>query len=216
MGDTQYNKEDAYIVGAGGYAREIASWFPKSNLDGRYALKGYFDDDARALEGFRNAYAIRDGFFNGSGWKGKHLILAIASTQVKEKVHMALRSEGMRLLSLCHDFSIIGDDSDIGEGLTLCPFSAISCNVSVGDCVTVNSGSQIGHDVTIGDYTSLMANVDIGGGASIGKHVFIGSNAVILPGVKIPDHTRIGAGAVVLKSIRQPGTYFGNPAKKIF
>ena len=48
------------------------------------------------------------------------------------------------------------------------------------------------------------------------KNVFIGSNAVILPGVKIPDNTIVGAGSVVIRSIKQPGTYFGNPAKKIF
>jgi acetyltransferase-like isoleucine patch superfamily enzyme len=61
-----------------------------------------------------------------------------------------------------------------------------------------------------------MANVDIGGSAKIGNNVFIGSNAVILPGVKIPDNTIVGAGSVVIRSLKQVGTYFGNPAKKIF
>ena len=98
----------------------------------------------------------------------------------------------------------------------LYPRSIISCNVSVGEGVMINAGTQVGHDVTIGNYVSIMANVDIGGGAQIGNNVFIGSKAVILPGVKIPDGCRIGAGSVVIKSIRQVGTYFGNPAKKIF
>ncbi len=216
MADIQFSKQDLYILGAGGYAREIASWFPTSNLSAQFELKGYFDDDAEALKGFPNSLPIVSGFFNGDDWKGKNIVLAIASTQVKEKIHCLLKTEGMELTSFSHNFSLIGADSNLGEGLTLCPFSIISCNVTIGDYVTINSGSQIGHDAVIGDYSSIMANVDIGGGASIGAHVFIGSNAVILPGVKIPDHTRIGAGSVVLKSIRQAGTYFGNPAKKIF
>jgi acetyltransferase-like isoleucine patch superfamily enzyme len=46
--------------------------------------------------------------------------------------------------------------------------------------------------------------------------VTIGTGATILPGVKIPANTFIGAGSVVFRSIKQPGTYVGNPAKKIF
>ncbi|MBT7866808.1 MAG: N-acetyltransferase, partial [Opitutales bacterium] len=42
----------------------------------------------------------------------------------------------------------------------------------------------------------------------------IGSNATILP-VSICDRVVIGAGAVVTKDIDQPGTYAGNPARKL-
>jgi acetyltransferase-like isoleucine patch superfamily enzyme len=48
----------------------------------------------------------------------------------------------------------------------------------------------------------------------IGNNVSIGSNATILP-VKICDNVVIGAGAVVTKDINSPGTYVGNPVKKI-
>jgi acetyltransferase-like isoleucine patch superfamily enzyme len=48
----------------------------------------------------------------------------------------------------------------------------------------------------------------------IGNHVSIGSNATILP-VTICDNVVIGAGAVVTKNITSPGTYVGNPAKKL-
>jgi acetyltransferase-like isoleucine patch superfamily enzyme len=49
---------------------------------------------------------------------------------------------------------------------------------------------------------------------TIGHHVSIGSNATILP-VSICDEVVIGAGAVVTKSIFEPGTYAGNPARKL-
>jgi acetyltransferase-like isoleucine patch superfamily enzyme len=48
----------------------------------------------------------------------------------------------------------------------------------------------------------------------IGNHVSIGSNATILP-VTICDNVVIGAGSVVTKNITLPGTYVGNPAKKL-
>ena len=48
----------------------------------------------------------------------------------------------------------------------------------------------------------------------IGNNVSIGSNATIMP-VQIADNTVIGAGCVVTKDILEPGTYVGNPARKI-
>ena len=48
----------------------------------------------------------------------------------------------------------------------------------------------------------------------IGNNVSIGTNATILP-VKIVDNVVIGAGSVVTKDILLPGTYAGNPAKKL-
>ncbi len=48
----------------------------------------------------------------------------------------------------------------------------------------------------------------------IGNNVLIGSNATILP-VKICDNVTIGAGSVVTKDIHYPGTYAGNPVKRL-
>jgi acetyltransferase-like isoleucine patch superfamily enzyme len=48
----------------------------------------------------------------------------------------------------------------------------------------------------------------------IGNRVSIGSNATILP-VRIVDNVVIGAGAVVTKDITEPGTYAGNPARRL-
>jgi acetyltransferase-like isoleucine patch superfamily enzyme len=49
---------------------------------------------------------------------------------------------------------------------------------------------------------------------TVGDNVSIGSNATILP-VEICNNVIIGAGAVVTKNIVEPGTYAGNPARKI-
>lgn len=216
MEDTQFNKKDFYLLGAGGLARELESWMQNTNFANNYSLKGFIDDDLEALKEYDNDFKIKYTFSDGKLWKEKNILLGIASSEIKEKAYHILKNNNSNLLSFSHNFTIIGNNTIIGVGYVLCPFVVISCNVIIGNCVTINSGSQIGHDVRIGDYTSIMANVDIGGGANIGNSVFIGSNAVILPSVKIPDNTRIGAGSVVIKSIKHSGSYFGNPAKKIF
>ncbi len=216
MEDIQFNKEDFYLIGAGGFSRELESWIENSDFSNKYNLIGFIDDNEKALEGYPNDYKIVDSFANGVLWKNKNLVVGIASCEVKQKLHFEIETNNSNILSFSHNSSLIAKNSQLGKGYVLCPYVIVSCNVIIGDLVSINSGSQIGHDVTIGNYTSIMANVDIGGGAVIGNNVFIGSNAVILPGVKIPDFTRIGAGSVVLKSLKSSGTYFGNPAKKIF
>ena len=48
----------------------------------------------------------------------------------------------------------------------------------------------------------------------LGDRVSIGTNATIMP-VTICDDVVIGAGSVVTKDITEPGTYAGNPARKM-
>lgn len=119
----------------------------------------------------------------------------------------------------------IGQDSFVG------PFVEIQKDVSIGNRVKIQSHSFICELVTIGDDCFIGHGVMFindtfakGGPAkgdktlwkatSIGSRVSIGSNATILP-VSICDDVVIGAGSVITKNIIEPGTYTGNPAKKL-
>jgi acetyltransferase-like isoleucine patch superfamily enzyme len=119
----------------------------------------------------------------------------------------------------------------IGDRVFIGPFVEIQKNASVGSdtriqshtfvCELVSIGKQclIGHGVMfINDLfrgsKSISSNPSGWKPTAIGNRVYIGSNATILP-VVICDDVVIGAGAVVTKDILEPGTYAGNPARKI-
>lgn len=119
----------------------------------------------------------------------------------------------------------IGDDVFVG------PFVEIQKDATIGARTKVQSHAFICELVTIGEDCFIGHGVvfindtfAIGGPArgdkshwlstEIGKRVSIGSNASILP-IRICDDVVIGAGAVVTRDITEPGTYVGNPAKKI-
>lgn len=119
----------------------------------------------------------------------------------------------------------IGDNNFIG------PFVEIQKDVIIGnnckiqshsficELVTIGNNCFIGHGVMfINDLFSnggpAMGNKSLWRSTAIGNNVSIGSNATILP-VQICDNVVIGAGAVVTKNISEPGTYAGNPAKKL-
>lgn len=119
----------------------------------------------------------------------------------------------------------------IGSNVFVGPFVEIQKDVVIGNNTKVQSHTFICELVTIGEHCFIGHGVmfinDLfteGGPANgdkskwksttIGNRVSIGSNATILP-VTICDNVVVGAGAVVTKNITEPGTYIGNPAKKL-
>ena len=118
----------------------------------------------------------------------------------------------------------IGDNSFVG------PFVEIQRSVEVGSNCKIQSHSFICELVTIGNncfighgvvfINDTMKTGPANGDKSkwkktiIGDNVSIGSNTTILP-VDICNDVVIGAGAVVTKNITEPGTYAGNPIRKI-
>lgn len=139
-----------------------------------------------------------------------------------------LKKQGKNI-KIVHPVNIYGcsidDDCFVG------PFVEIQKNVNIGPRTKIQSHSficelvNIGSDCFIGHGVMFINDLFQDGGPAQGDHskwevteigdnVSIGSNATILP-VNICSNVVIGAGAVVTKNINEPGTYVGNPAKKI-
>jgi len=118
-----------------------------------------------------------------------------------------------------------------GNSCFVGPFVEIQSKVKVGDNVRIQSHSFICSNVTIGNdsfigHGVMFINDRFSGGerangdqnkietTDVGARVLVGSNSTILP-VTICDDVVIGAGSVVTRDISEPGTYAGNPAKKL-
>ena len=119
----------------------------------------------------------------------------------------------------------------LADGVFVRPFVEIQRRVSIGPRTRVQSHAFICELVTIGEdcfisHGAMFINdpFKIGGPARgdqtqwkethFGNRVSIGSNATIMP-VNICDDVVIGAGSVVTKDITEPGTYAGNPARRM-
>lgn len=210
-------KRNLYIVGAGGFGREIESYIdliPKNDRD--WELIGYLDSGLSAgnLE-YPSDYKIIGSQIDFPFQSNDLVIIAIANNKAREKVYQYLKSR-VSIFTFIAPSAIIGKFNTIGEGSIICPNVVISTNITLGNAVILNTGTQIGHDVQIGNFTSLMANIDIGGFCNIGQKVFIGTNTVIIPNRKILNDITIGAGSVVIRNHLKEGvTLFGNPAQII-
>ena len=118
----------------------------------------------------------------------------------------------------------------LNDNVFIGPFTEIQNDVTIGERTRIQSHSFICSNVTIGDdcfvgHGVMFVNDKFTDGklsppdedllsTTIGDNVLIGSNATILP-VDICSDVTIGAGAVVTKDITQPGTYVGNPARRV-
>ena len=115
--------------------------------------------------------------------------------------------------------TFIGPFVEIQKDVTLGERCKVQSHTFICELVTIGDDCFIGHGVMfINDLFSeggpARGNKALWKSTSIGNHVSIGSNATILP-VSICSNVVIGAGAVVTKNINEPGTYAGNPAKKL-
>ena len=75
--------------------------------------------------------------------------------------------------------AVIGENAEIGEKVSICPFVYIGDNVKIEDGVSLYPGVYIGDDVQIGEGTTIHANVSIREGCIIGRRVIIHCGTVI-------------------------------------
>jgi len=137
--------------------------------------------------------------------------------------------------------SIIGDNLQTGQGVSIREDNIIGNNVSIGTNSVLEFGNRIGDNsrihsncfmemVTIGRYVFVGPNVvftddphpmgcpkykECKGGAIVEDFAKIGANSTILPGVRIGKNSLIGAGSVVVDDVPENAVVVGNPAKVI-
>jgi sugar O-acyltransferase (sialic acid O-acetyltransferase NeuD family) len=212
----EQNKKRLFVVGAGGFGREIELWInqiPELNRD--FTVIGYIDDNPGALEGYPSLYKILGAIDTFDFKNDDYVVISIAEPTIKENVYHRLKSK-VNLYTFIANTAIVSDRNNIGEGSVICPNSIISTNVKLGKCVTINCGTQIGHDSFVGEFSSFMANVMIGGEAKIEERVYFGSQSALVPRKRICKDVKVSAGSIVIGNIKKQGVYFGNPAKILF
>ena len=204
-----------FIVGAGGFGREVLQWVKDVNRKNRqWNIEGFLSDDKTKLDEIKCDHTIVGDVESWLPEAGDEYLIAIGEPTQKLKVVNHLKGKGAKFVKLIHPAAQVSEFTSIGEGSIICPNAEISPNVSIGDfCTILNAG--IGHDVDIGDFTTISGGCFLNGGVKVGVRVFMGSGALIVPNRIIGDDTKIGIGSVVINNVPQGASVFGNPAKKI-
>ena len=204
--------KELYIIGAGGFGREVLQWCKDINsLEYKWDIKGFLDDDLGALNGYKCDCEVVGRIKDWIPKDNEVFVIAVGEPLTKESIASSLLKKNAVFVSVIHPTAIIGQFNHIGQGVVIYPYAKITTNVYIGDFVSI-LGSNIGHDVYIGDYSTICGMVSVNGHATIGKRVFVGSHSVIAPEKKIGDDAYVGNGSVVISNVKTMKRVFGNPA----
>lgn len=140
---------------------------------------------------------------------------SIKSTRIREKIASDIKACGGSFPIIKARTSVVSKRSVIGEGTVILHNATVNADVVIGVQCIINTAANIEHDCKIGDFVHVSTGAMINGGCQIGNRCFIGSNSTIAQGITVCDDVVIGAGSVVIKDIIEPGTYVGNPCRKI-
>ncbi|UIZ99536.1 acetyltransferase [Acinetobacter johnsonii] len=179
----------------------------------------YFIDDSLQEEKIVNGHtALNYQSFKNLNAAQKFVLIAIASSQIREKLANQLVIDGLQLWAVHADNVVMMDHVEIGEGSALSPFVSITSNIKIGKCFHANLYSYVEHDCIIGDYVTFAPGVKCNGNIHIEDHAYIGTGAVIKQGTPdkplvIGKGAVVGMGAVVTKSVPAGVTVVGNPAR---
>jgi sugar O-acyltransferase (sialic acid O-acetyltransferase NeuD family) len=209
------------IIGAGGFAREVA-WilediFASSSQEtSRYTTAGFLVSDLSRIGPYDSPVL---GDF--SWLESNHvdaLVMGIGTPAVRLKLAEELKERFPYIAwpALVHP-SVIWQrrTMQIGEGAIICAGSIATVNVRFEPFCMVNLTCTIGHEAVIGRGCVLNPTVNISGGVELGSGVLVGTGAQILQYVKVGNGATIGAGAVVNKDVNAGTTVVGIPAKEL-
>lgn len=208
--------KDLYIVGAGGFGREVAWLVERINqVEPEWNLKGFIDDDESVQGAFKDDYPVVGGcdylqYLPNQVW----VVCAVGSAKTRKKIIEKLSQISNVSFATLIDPSVLQSNRvEVGEGSIICAGTILTVDICVGKHVIINLDCTVGHDVMVHDFVTVYPSVNISGNVSVGECTELGTGAQIIQGIKICAEATIGAGAVVVRDIDQAGTYIGVPAR---
>jgi sugar O-acyltransferase (sialic acid O-acetyltransferase NeuD family) len=207
--------ERVVILGAGGFAREVADIFRDLGPGSGYELIGFADrDDGRRGEMLNDSPilgALRD-IDDVSGLRG---VAGAGEVGPRKRQVAEMAAFGIDPVTVVHPSVVMSPFVKLGEGTVVTAGTILTNRIIVGDHVVLNLGVTVGHDVVMGSHCVLSPGVHVSGWCHIEDECYFGTGAVILPRVTIGAGAIVGAGAVVTKDV-PPGTLVvGVPAKPV-
>jgi sugar O-acyltransferase (sialic acid O-acetyltransferase NeuD family) len=208
------------VIGAGGFAREVA-WLIRdlNRVTHQFEFLGFLVSDISLLRETDSRDEVLGDFnwLDGSD-RADALAFGIGTPRTKLNLAAELECRFSRLEwpPLIHPTVQFDRDSARFErGVVLCAGSVGTVNLKFQEFSMVNLLCTIGHESVIGRGAVLNPTVNISGGVTIGEGVLIGTGAQVLQYVKVGENATVGAGAVVNKDVEPGATVVGIPAKQI-
>ena len=165
-----------------------------------YPVIGTDDDLPELIERYKNALIT---------------VGQIQHTFVRIRMFSLVRELGGVLPVIVSPHAYVSKTAVIGAGTIVMHRALVNAWATVGENCILNTGSLIEHEASVGDHCHISTYATLNGQCRVGSRTFIGSHTVMANNTDIAEDTLVSAGSVVLRSLDKPGTYIGNPLRKI-
>ena len=208
------------IVGAGGFAREVAWLINDINrVSPEFEFLGYLVADISHPAD----HDSKDHILGDFSWlEGNRTVQALAfgigNPERKSKVVAEVESSfpNLEWPALVHPTVQFDHGScNLERGVVLCAGTIGTVNLTFKEFCMVNLLCTIGHESRIGRCAVVNPTVNLSGGVIVGDDALIGTGAQVLQYVTIGAGATVGAGAVVTKDVEPGSTVVGIPAKPL-
>lgn len=212
--------KDLYIIGSGGFGREVAWLVERINgIRKEWDIRGFIDDNHSKHGNICGGYSILgDSNYLQTIAKEKVIwvVCAVGNSKTRKEIIQRIeKNSNIKFATLVDPSVIYSKRVKIGEGSIICAGNIFTVDITIGKHVIVNLDCTIGHDSIIEDYVTIYPSVNVSGNVTVHTCTELGTGSKIIQGVYISGLTILGAGAVVNKNIEESGTYVGVPARKI-
>jgi UDP-N-acetylbacillosamine N-acetyltransferase len=203
------------ILGAGGQARDIASWIINTYDEEPLDIT-LLQEDGDNVFSYREPHCpVSDDWTERCG---KSFLVGVADPKLKAILVTKAISFGMRPGSpFISKLAFVFNHLKVGLGAAVGPGGYIGPGAVVERYCTLNVGAMIGHDSVLGAYTTCLPNSCISGNCKIGSWCTIGAGSSIIENIRIAPNTIVGLGACVINDIQESGsTLIGVPAHAVY
>lgn len=209
-------KINLLLVGGGGHCHSVIESIEST---GAYSIIGISDMPGKAgtlVSGYKVITSDEEiPSIQPTGFRCVITVGQIKTVAPRIKLFDFLKEHNIPLSTIIDRHAIVSTRAVIGEGTVVLRQSFINSGVTIGRNCIINSRAMVEHDSVVGDHVHVSTGAIVNGDCHIGDGCFIGSGAIISNGISIAAGTIVGAGSVVLTHIKTPGTYLGNPARRI-
>lgn len=210
-----------YIVGAGGFGREVLAYArdmlssASASAAPPFAIAGFLDDNPDALRGHDTAGVTVVGSLAAfTPGPDDRFVIAVGDPRTRRALSLSLAARGVAteaFSSIVHPTAYVA--GALAPGCIIAPFAFVGPGARLAAHCALNTYASAGHDAALGEYCVLSPYAVVNGNVILEDGVFLATQAAVVPGKRIGAWSKLAAGAVAHGDLDAGTLALGNPAK---
>ncbi|MFB0925352.1 MAG: serine acetyltransferase [Vicingaceae bacterium] len=185
-------KKKLYIIGAGGFGREVLFTITRMNSVFKLWDNIYFIDDwVKKGVIIRDIEVVGNVDFLKSIKENIDVVIAHSDSELRFKLVKDINKDNLNFPNIFDPSAVKDPKISIGRGNIIMINVILSTDLIIGDFNIFNSNTSIGHDTCIGNYNMFFSRNSISGSIKMGNLNVFGLNSSVVQGIVIGNENKI-------------------------